>query len=143
VEVLIELPTSQRSLAVFRSGINSIGVYLGPVKVRSRFSGPNLSGATDLDFQAGPNAFIQDTASGDFAIELSGTETFNDFTFGASVDPVLLVCERSVKRSPIPPLLFARKLLGGVSLRKGLRHVGDLDFSNERMNRQPLRFDGF
>jgi hypothetical protein len=50
--------------------------------------GPNLAGATGLDFQAGPNAYIQDTASGDFQVECPGTATFHDFTFGSAVDPV-------------------------------------------------------
>jgi hypothetical protein len=47
-----------------------------------------LPSATGLDFQPGPNAYIQDTASGDFAAEFPGTATFNDFTFGLPVDPV-------------------------------------------------------
>lgn len=50
--------------------------------------GPNLAGATGLDFQPGPNAFVQDTVSGDFAAEFPGTATFNDFNFGGAADPL-------------------------------------------------------
>ena len=50
--------------------------------------GPNLAGATGLDFQPGPNAYIQDTVSGDFAAEFPGTATFNDFNVGAPADPL-------------------------------------------------------